>query len=845
MPAPSGAGIYHSVFKIASMKTFILLILACILFSFTAEAKPDYYYYKNERVYLEQAHDRILVKFSKTITPQQYQDVVRSLKAFNVQADDDTSKPHQYNVFILNSDNTIDDIATHLLAFGEVLSASPMYKLGRGYFACTDEVSIRLPDNNKAPEMAMTIATKYGCTAIRQVKFTDAGYILSFPKGRDILEIANEIYENGDVTYSEPNFISYKMKHTNDTYYGDQWPLKNTTNPGADIHAEDAWNITKGKSSIKIAVVDDGIQLHHPDLEANLLPGYSVTGTTSVDGEATAEHGTNCAGIIGAIADNNIGITGVCPACKLIPVCAYEGNYASPDMEAEGINWAAIDGGADIISCSWHEVPSWQIDQAIDDAVNYGRNGLGCVLLFSSGNDNQNTVNYPSSSSSVISVGASTMSDERWSSGNYGSELDVVAPGGTSNITTTTINNAYIYDFNGTSAACPHAAGVMGLILSVNPCLNWSDAATVLKLSCDKINECNEQFSTNGWDGRNDKVGFGRVNAARAVNLALNYDNYFHGGSADLGIINNFSQWILTSGHCFPAASYFTVEQHKVEATFTLPYAQTAPYSVVTNGISGANPNNGAAFFTSSVNGNQVTLQTFTYFIKYNAQSQLLNVWYPAAPADIWFAILPTNASTLYFQNRTENNLANVYRTFDKIWAGYSVTAQIAYGDYILNNNDDVKFISAQSVNLMPGFLCKNNNTFLAMINGFNTCAQYPDALHKNAHPTNDSLFSATITEINVSPDLQIDSIDDILLFPNPASDKTYLEYRLSRKSTVSIRLTNALGQDFSSLIQPYELIQSPGKYRVMIHSGQLIPGIYFCTASIDGNITSRRFVVH
>jgi len=835
------------------MKKLFYAATIAMLFSFVS-ANADYYYYKSQRIDLTPENDKFLVKFSRDISSEKYHQIVTAIRSAGFEADDDISAVHQYNTFILRSDNG-NAALDGLFSIKGVVSAGRMYKLGNGYFACTDEVAVKLFGNSKAMTTAKELASRYGCISLRQCPYSDAGYILTLPKGRSALQLANDLYESHEVEYAEPNFMSYRTKHTSDSYYGDQWPLKNTANPGADIHIEDAWNITKGKSQIHIAVVDDGVQLHHPDLEANLLPGYSVTGTNTTGGEATDDHGTGCAGIIGAVTDNGQGIAGVCPECKIIPVCAYQGNYASPDMEAEGIAWASgqmpNSGDADVISCSWEEDPSWQIDAAIDDATNYGRGGLGCVILFSSGNDGNGTVSYPASSPKVIAVGASTDQDKKWSSSNFGSDLDVVAPGGTSNITTTDINSSYTSTFNGTSASCPHAAGVIGLMLSVNPCLNWSDAATVLELSCDKIDDCNNPYSTNGWDGRNDKVGFGRVNGYRAVTLALNFDNYFHSGSSDLGITNAFSQWILSSGHCFPAATYFSVDQHKVQATITLPYAATAPFTVTTNGISGANPNNGATFFTSSINGNQLTLQAFTYFIQMNAQAQQLNVWYPAAPSDIWFAILPGNSSALYFQNRTEDNLSDVYRTFDKIWAGYNVTTQVPFGDYVLNANDDVKFVSGKSVNLQPGFFCKNGNTFLAIINGFNTCEQYPDPLHKPANTSDPHRLDTVIKMSDVQSDknfgqnsAESTGLDDVSIFPNPTNGISYLRYFTAKNTTVSVGLVNVIGQHYDHLIGSYEQAPLPGMQKLVIYSDKLEPGIYYCTLTINGKNTIKRLTV-
>ena len=146
-----------------------------------------------------------------------------------------------------------------------------------------------------------------------------------------------------------------------------------------------------------------------------------------------------------------------------------------------------------------------------------GRGGLGCPIFFASGNNNSPTVLYPASLPNTIAVGAISPCGERkshfscdgesdWGS-NYGEGLDVVAPGVL--IPTTTINSGYVHDFNGTSAACPHAAATMALILSANPCLSVSEARRILSESCDKLSNFNfdEQRDFGSWDSH---VGYGQ-----------------------------------------------------------------------------------------------------------------------------------------------------------------------------------------------------------------------------------------------------------------------------------------------------------------------------------------------
>ena len=318
-----------------------------------------------------------------------------------------------------------------------------------------------------------------------------------------------------------------------------QWSLNNIGQNGgrenADVDAPEAWETTTGDSDITVAVIDEGVDLGHPDLSANLVAGYDATDQPTGDTQGGQEpgsddaHGTCCAGIIAAVAGNGIGITGVAPGVRIMPVrIAYSASgwwVTSDAWIADGITWA-WQNGADVLSNSWGGgSPSDTIKNAIRNAKNNGRNSLGCVVLFASGNDN-GKVSYPAKLKEVIAVGALSPCDQRkspkscdgefWWGSNKGTQLDVAAPG--VQIPTTDISGEdgyeegdYTLSFNGTSSACPLAAGVVALMLSVNPDLTQKKVKKKLYKSCDDI----------GAPGRDNGTGHGRVNARKAVLKAM------------------------------------------------------------------------------------------------------------------------------------------------------------------------------------------------------------------------------------------------------------------------------------------------------------------------------------
>ncbi len=445
---------------------------------------------------------------------------------------------------------------TALASNNEVRYAAPLFSSNGETVAVIPEIAVRITAETDALELR-TLCETMGLAIIKKLEFTEQEYLIEVP-GTEATDVFNTVEQLGGISFIEwacPN-IAFQPRLLgqvipNDEYFPNQWDLHNTgqTNgtPEADINAPEAWEITTGDPNIVIAVFDSGVDANHPDLINNLVPGYDFVDDDAVPDPCLSRpedgHGTNCAGLIAAQGNNGIGITGVTWNCKIMPIRILSENedFDTDADVATAIRWAA-ENGADILNNSWGgPFPLMLAHSAIVDVTKQGgigRDGKGCVVLGSSGNwEGGGPVVYPAAYSEVIAVGATDHDDEVWHYSASGPELDIVAPSGgigridyfffdkafqwTTDITGIpgySIENLdisildYSDSMGGTSGACPIAAGVAALILSVDPNLTNIEVRRILLDSAVDLGEP-------GWD---EYYGSGRVDAFAAVNLALN-----------------------------------------------------------------------------------------------------------------------------------------------------------------------------------------------------------------------------------------------------------------------------------------------------------------------------------
>jgi subtilisin family serine protease len=418
----------------------------------------------------------------------------------------------------------------------------------------TENFFVKFYDTTKEKD-CLDIIEKYQLTVKNKLPFAPNAYFVCASEGTGlkVFEIAEAILKEKVVEYCHPELVQerrFKLIHPK------QWHLTKTSINGKTIdqhvNIEGAWKLTRGKG-ITVAVVDDGVDMDHPEFKGRIVHPFDATANVPDAGPKSPDdnHGTACAGMACASGLKD-GASGTAPEAFLMPIRLRSGLGSM--AEANAFAWAA-DQGADVISCSWGPTDGewWNPSDAthnrstvlpdstrlaMEYALTKGRKGKGCIILFAAGNGNESTqndgyVSYPG----VIAVAACNDSGKRSVYSDYGKAVWVSFPSGdfgwkafkhpapvSEGLRTTDRMAAlgyqpehYTNTFGGTSGACPGMAGVVALMLSANPNLTAVQVKDLVRHSCVQIDTAEGEYNA---QGHSEYYGYGRIDAQKAVENA-------------------------------------------------------------------------------------------------------------------------------------------------------------------------------------------------------------------------------------------------------------------------------------------------------------------------------------
>ncbi|MDQ0876901.1 thermitase [Paenibacillus sp. V4I3] len=368
-------------------------------------------------------------------------------------------------------------------------------------------------------EIKAISAQKLGYTYVFRTQGMEAKALMAYFKKWDVayvephfLYLTNDYYDDQeedenkddssqtDTGASTPSDISANFMPNDNLFSKYQWNLPL-------IETVQGWQLTRGTKDVIVAVVDTGVDLKHPDLRNQLLPGYNVISDND-NPQDDVGHGTHVTGVISALVNNNLGVAGMTWYNKVLPVKVLDQTGAGSTYSvAQGIIWAA-DHGAKVMNLS---LGNYADSSFLHDAIRYAYN-KDVALIAASGNDNTERPGYPAAYPEVLAVAASDSQNNKAPFSNYGDYIAVTAPG--VSIASTYPNNQYAA-LSGTSMASPHVTALAALVRSTNPSLKNTEVYEIIRQTAQDL----------GTKGRDKYFGFGLIDVVKAVKMAEQSSN--------------------------------------------------------------------------------------------------------------------------------------------------------------------------------------------------------------------------------------------------------------------------------------------------------------------------------
>jgi len=535
-------------------KIFLITIIFLSTCFVQAQDSKVFYYHNNKKIFLDVIENSIIINFKNDVNEFQKDKILKKLVESNFTISELSKLSYCLSKDLVQFD--FDDFFSKENIDKSYFYFSNMLIYKDSTILWTNN-KITVNFNQTSDLFEVLIKNDIPFINVDQIGSNQQTFVIELEIDKiNAIEYANILEKSGYVNWAQPYF----MKIIQNPKIYNQNLKRNNFEYNDYINLEEAWYISNG-SGVRVAVIDDGVFLRHPDLENNFIDGFDATdhkcggdthgGTFSCPAcPFKDDHGTMVSGLICAEGNNNHYFKGVAFEGKVIPIRIFYSDFnnylymcvlnCEPKWVVNGIKYAWEKDNVDVINNSWTGPPETLIEQELGYALKKGRDGKGCIVIFSSGNNGYNYVEHYGSLPNVISVGGIDLYNKRvdnnvWGS-QYGDSLNIVAPG--DNVFTTDMSfNGYSI-VSGTSFSASFVSGLAALILSLNPNLTGQEVKNIIESTAQKINKYHPTENPNGYvyiddpnhypNGLwNEEVGYGLIDcfAALEATCVENFSN--------------------------------------------------------------------------------------------------------------------------------------------------------------------------------------------------------------------------------------------------------------------------------------------------------------------------------
>lgn len=517
------SGIYRATISRAILLTIITLVLFHT--SVNASDRQTYYVYHKQAVPLRVAMDRISITLQDGKT-RAIEAVTASAMGNDIAGEEPLNRSDLSILRLAAPENSSDGIEQRILTLLSepgIAFVSPVFETEDGnWLTVTPGILVKVGEAGAVdaegivrslfPDAAILVRNYLGLAGAFKLRS-------NIRNGSYLLAQTNAAAVDPRIEWAEPDmaFSGQGNLDPNDTFYPQLWGIKNTGQfggtPGQDMDGDLAWDVTTGSISVKVLIIDVGVQQDHPDI--NQLPGADFTSEGGGGGPVNAcdNHGTPVASCVSSIINNALGTVGIAPSCLSVSARCFTLTLSCDGGWSANYSWTAD-------ALYWGQTQGCQVSNnsnryggssAAVEAAYASTKAAGMVHFACAGNNGSGTLGYPASVSTVNAIAAIAPSGVKASFSQYGTGLDLSAPGQAIIMADRTGPEGWVAgDYvqgNGTSFASPYAAGVAALVLSLNP-----------SMTAEQVEQRLYRTATDLGDAGYDILyGYGMVNAYQAL----------------------------------------------------------------------------------------------------------------------------------------------------------------------------------------------------------------------------------------------------------------------------------------------------------------------------------------